>query len=314
MNYLKRGWLPVSLSIVTIYMSLIPLPFLRELKFVPSDKAMHAAAFCVLAILYRWSFEKNERLKQANLISLVITLIIGGGIELLQHYLPVNRHGDWYDFLFDLIGIIFALILYPMIRKRMPAFMFLIAIGFGTPLNGQKSLEDARLFQEELLTEYGDPETSPLKAEDLENFAGLEFFPLNETYQVLARLERVEEQPFFQMKTTTQRLPEYRLWGKVFFELHGKSLQLEIYQNKNLMDDPEYFDYLFLPFTDLTNGDETYAGGRYIDIRMTEGDSIFIDFNKAYNPYCAYNKKYSCPIVPAVNHLAVRIEAGVKDF
>jgi uncharacterized protein (DUF1684 family) len=71
---------------------------------------------------------------------------------------------------------------------------------------------------------------------------------------------------------------------------------------------------LFLPFLDNTNGDTTYGGGRYIDLRIPEGDTIEIDFNKAYNPYCAYNSRYSCPIVPRENYLDTNIEAGVKKF
>ena len=73
-------------------------------------------------------------------------------------------------------------------------------------------------------------------------------------------------------------------------------------------------DYLFLPFIDDTNGEESYGGGRYIDLRIPEGDTIVIDFNKSYNPYCAYNDKYSCPIVPRINYLALEVRAGVMAF
>lgn len=76
----------------------------------------------------------------------------------------------------------------------------------------------------------------------------------------------------------------------------------------------EYNDHLFLPFLDDTNGDATYGGGRYIDLRIPKNDIIKIDFNTAYNPYCAYNGKYSCPIVPSENYLPVKVEAGVKAF
>ena len=73
-------------------------------------------------------------------------------------------------------------------------------------------------------------------------------------------------------------------------------------------------DYLFLPFTDLTSGVDTYGGGRYIDQKIPEGNSIIIDFNQSYNPYCAYNPRYSCPIPPPENDLLIEIMAGVKDF
>ena len=80
------------------------------------------------------------------------------------------------------------------------------------------------------------------------------------------------------------------------------------------MQDEEYKDYLFLPFLDDTNGEGSYGGGRYIDLRIPDSDTMIIDFNTAYNPYCAYNDRYSCPIVPRQNYLDVAIEAGVKAF
>ena len=78
--------------------------------------------------------------------------------------------------------------------------------------------------------------------------------------------------------------------------------------------DPEYEDYLFIPFNDLTNGNETYDGGRYLDLKTTSESTIVIDFNKAYNPYCAYNDKYSCPIPPRENDLPIEIKAGILTF
>ena len=78
----------------------------------------------------------------------------------------------------------------------------------------------------------------------------------------------------------------------------------------------EYQDYLFLPFTDSTNGNETYEAGRYIDLKMTDiaGNSVIIDFNKSYNPYCAYKSGYQCPVPPAENHLKTWVRAGEKKF
>lgn len=77
----------------------------------------------------------------------------------------------------------------------------------------------------------------------------------------------------------------------------------------------QYKDYLFFPFTDTTNGNETYDGGRYIDLRIpASGNEIIIDFNKAYNPFCAYSAGYSCPIVPAENNLDIPITVGVRYY
>lgn len=116
------------------------------------------------------------------------------------------------------------------------------------------------------------------------------------------------------MKTTTDRLSKERIFGVVSFELKGKLFELNVYQGEELMQTDGFEDYLFLPFLDNTNGASTYAGGRYIDLRIPKNSTIEIDFNSAYNPYCAYNEKFSCPIVPRVNYIDLRVEAGVKDF
>ncbi|EIJ39434.1 Protein of unknown function (DUF1684) [Galbibacter orientalis DSM 19592] len=172
----------------------------------------------------------------------------------------------------------------------------------------------ALAFQKEINEEYADPKESPLTKEDFIGFESLEFFPIDTSFNVVAKLELTpNEQPFL-MPTTTDRKSEEVLFGILYFELHGKKFSLNVYQNLQLKETEEYKDYLFLPFADTTNGEETYGGGRYIDLRIPETDSITIDFNKAYNPYCAYNKKYSCPIVPKENTLDYAITAGVKKF
>jgi uncharacterized protein len=99
--------------------------------------------------------------------------------------------------------------------------------------------------------------------------------------------------------------------------LNGKPLQLNLYQSQSLMGNEEYKDYLFLPFTDETSGHGSYDGGRYIDITLGEihDGKVVIDFNKAYNPYCAYvSGKYNCPIPPKENNLKVKIASGEKGF
>lgn len=169
-------------------------------------------------------------------------------------------------------------------------------------------------FQKKMNSEFKDASTSPLKTKDLKKFKGLEFFKFDSAYVVKAILKRTPNEKPFEMKTTTSRLPRYVKYAVLEFELKGESFKLDIFQNLNLMDDPEYVDYLFLPFLDETNGESSYGGGRYIELRIPEGDEILIDFNKAYNPYCAYNEKYSCPIVPRQNYLRTKVEAGVKAF
>ena len=169
-------------------------------------------------------------------------------------------------------------------------------------------------FQRELNAEYKDASTSPLKTKDRKQFKGLDFFKFDSTYVVKATLKRTPNSEWFNMKTTTERVSKERVYGVLHFELKGEKFQLNIYQGQDLMTKDCFEDYLFLPFLDETNGLESYGGGRYIDAKIPDGDTLIIDFNKAYNPYCAYNDKYSCPIVPRVNYLKTRVEAGVMGF
>ena len=179
---------------------------------------------------------------------------------------------------------------------------------------GKRPLIGKTEYQQKLNASYKDASTSPLKTSDLKNFKGLDFFAFDSSYVVTATFKKLEGEQPFQMKTTTDRLPVYLKYGMISFDLKGQSYQLAVYQNQDLMKDEGFEDYLFLPFLDDTNGDTTYGGGRYIDLRFPKGDTMVIDFNTAYNPYCAYNEKYSCPIVPRDNYVATTIEAGVKAF
>jgi len=175
-------------------------------------------------------------------------------------------------------------------------------------------VKEIELFQKQLNEEFKNPDTSPLPDRYRKDFDGLDFFKPDTSFRVIASLERTADAIPFMMPTTTDRLSEEVVYGIANFTLNGKNYSLEVYQNLELMETAEYKDYLFLPFLDNTNGEETYTGGRYLDLAISEGNSIVLDFNRAYNPYCVYNKKYSCPIVPKRNNLNVKIKAGVKSF
>ncbi len=178
----------------------------------------------------------------------------------------------------------------------------------------ESGLSAIRSFQEEKNREFRDPQSSPLSQEELRRFSGLDFFAPDTAYQVMARLVRSPEALPFDMPTNTDRTTRERKYGTVYFELMGKPCSLEVYQSPDLIMQEGYGDYLFLPFTDRTNGEETYEGGRYMDLRIPSGDSLLLDFNTAYNPTCAYNPEYSCPVVPGVNHLDLSVRAGVKAY
>jgi uncharacterized protein (DUF1684 family) len=165
-----------------------------------------------------------------------------------------------------------------------------------------------------LNAEYADAKTSPLLPEDLKTFHSLEYYPANEKFFVVAKFIRTENEQPFEMKTSTDRKPVYVKYGEAHFSIDGQVFQLNLYRNIELSKKEQYKDYLFLPFSDLTCGNESYIGGRYIDMKIPKGDTIVIDFNTAYNPYCAYSYKYSCPKVPLENDLKIAVRAGVKKF
>ncbi|MDR5589635.1 DUF1684 domain-containing protein [Christiangramia sp. SM2212] len=202
-----------------------------------------------------------------------------------------------------------------MFKTTYLAFSILIILGLDlVHAQEAKLIESAGEFQKELDLEYANSEESPLEPKDLKEFKGLDFFEIDPEYIVKAEFVRTPSESPFTMKTSTDREPVYVKYGELYFSLKGKELKLNLYQNQELTQDPEYFDYLFLPFTDLTNGESTYGGGRYIDFRIPDSKEVILDFNKAYNPYCAYSGRYSCPIPPKENDLEIEILAGVKAF
>jgi uncharacterized protein len=157
-------------------------------------------------------------------------------------------------------------------------------------------------------------QTSPLPPADKKRFKGLNYFPVDTSYHVKGTLNRTSSPVLFKMKTTTSRLPDYNKYGEISFVLKGQEHKLEVYQSIDLLKKPGYEDYLFVPFTDETNGKETYEVGRYLELRFPPGDELVLDFNLCYNPYCSYNPGYSCPIPPEVNHLPIEVRAGEKKY
>ena len=148
---------------------------------------------------------------------------------------------------------------------------------------------------------------SPLEADQRQNFTGLKYYPENSALRLTLPIEPHADQAIVTMVTSTGSAREYVKYGQFSFEVNGEAATLHVYQ------DPEA-EYFFLPFVDATAPAETYGAGRYLDIESIGDGEFLIDFNYAYNPYCAYNDKWSCPIPPKENRLKVRIEAGEKNF
>lgn len=149
-----------------------------------------------------------------------------------------------------------------------------------------------------------------LTLEETEQLISLDFYPVNRDFAVVATFSKNKGKRF-KMPTSSTRTPVYRKYGEIEFEINGVSQKLNLYQNLELKD-KRYKNYLFLPFRDSTSGNETYGAGRYLDLEIPVGDTILLDFNLCYNPYCAYSYRYSCPIPPEENTLRVAIKAGEK--
>lgn len=175
-----------------------------------------------------------------------------------------------------------------------------------------KEESEVKKFQKELDAEYLNPKETPLRGDNFTNFKKHPFFPINSKYRVTAKFTETENAEPFDLPTSSGKTKLYKEYGKATFNLDGKPYTLTIYQSQDLIKQEKYKDHLFLPFRDATNEKETYGGGKYMDLTIPKGNTIVLDFNKSYQPYCAYNAyDYNCPIVPEENKLPVEIRAGV---
>lgn len=177
----------------------------------------------------------------------------------------------------------------------------------------QSYSESIMQFRQKYKNDFLTDNHSPLKAADT---SYLRFYGPDQSYCITATFTPANNAEPFQMPTHTNKQKKFRTYGVATFKLHHRMVSLHIYQSLELSKDPKYKDYLFLPFTDETNYKETYGGGRYLDITIQDikDGKIVLDFNKAYNPYCAYASGYSCPIPPTENDLPVPVKAGEKLF
>ena len=164
--------------------------------------------------------------------------------------------------------------------------------------------------------ELVDTTVSRFNAEERAHFSekGLQYYPPDISYRVTADFTLDTTRPVFQMETTTDRRPNYRVYGYLNFTLKDTLCRLTAYQNYDYRDHPEYGKLLFVPFRDKTNEFGTYGGGRYIDIEIPDSNKVILDFNEAYNPYCAYSHRWSCALVPQENTLDVAVFAGEKSY
>lgn len=169
--------------------------------------------------------------------------------------------------------------------------------------------------REHYKAEFLSTKGSPLQSQEAVSL--LRFYPADSAYRVTATVQLTPKSKPVDLPTSmAQRMATQAPYAVLSFTIAGKPCQLTVYRSLNLANNPLYRDYLFLPFTDSTTGEETYGGGRYLDLRTgnIQAGKLVLDFNKAYNPYCAYKSGYACPIPPAGNRLAVAIKAGELTY
>lgn len=171
-----------------------------------------------------------------------------------------------------------------------------------------QSVENERKeFEEKLLKSF-----EILNQDEIQNIKKLQYFEIDSNWILTADFKK-DVGEIFEMPTTTERKPTYRRVGYLFFTYQEIHFQLAVYQNMELKG-TAYEDYYFLPFKDSNAPEITYGGGRYLDVQFSLEDvNVVVDFNKAYNPYCVYSYRYSCPITPSENHLSVKINSGAKN-
>jgi len=168
-----------------------------------------------------------------------------------------------------------------------------------------EQLISARAFKDQYFSEAPD---SPVPVDKREALLPLRYFPIEPSYSVPAVLRLSDDRPTFEMPTSSGALRKMQLVGVLEFTLQGQSRSLGAF----VPDGTVRISNLFVPFADETTGSETYSAGRYLDIDATTTGYYTIDFNNAYNPYCAYNATFECPFPPPSNRLTIAINAGEK--
>jgi hypothetical protein len=199
-----------------------------------------------------------------------------------------------------------------MISQIRNVFLLIAAIFIASSAVAQKNdpyIKSIRAYQKNYVDSHGVVKV----VKDKKQF---HFFPIDKAYNVPAYFERIFDTVGFTMNTSAGTQKYFYKYGRLDFMIDGKEYLLYVYQGKELMKTEQYKDYLFVPFTDATTGIESYGSGRYLEFykKDIEGDSLQLDFNKAYNPYCAYATGYKCPVPPRENMLSVAIKAGEMNF
>lgn len=186
-------------------------------------------------------------------------------------------------------------------------FLFLHYYSFSQ----QGYTDSIQQLRDEHVAELLEPANGILNETEVAKIRSLAYFPVDASKKIKAVFVEKKGKKF-QLPTSSGSTKTYLQYGFIEFKWQETNVRLNVYQDVNLAKKTGYEDYLIIPFKDATSGNETYGGGRYIDFRIPKTREVLIDFNLAYNPYCAYSHRYSCPIPPVENQLTISIDAGEK--
>jgi len=167
-------------------------------------------------------------------------------------------------------------------------------------------MNELKIFRSHKDQFFKDDPHSPLSEEQRNAFQGLDYYPEESNLKFIIRIEPFLQQDQVQIQTSRGEADTYLRYGRLNFEVEGQPAQLTVYLGRD--------GSAFVPFRDQTSGSETYGAGRYLEPESLDGSKYLVDFNLAYNPWCAYSALYSCPLPPEENHLSVPIRAGEKSF
>lgn len=178
--------------------------------------------------------------------------------------------------------------------------------------NTDSLMKEVLAFQAAENEHYLNKETSPLPKKERKHFDGHDFYEIDMNYVVNAAFDLIEDPDTIIMKTSAGTDKVFCRYAILSFELHGEKCQLVAYQNVKQVQIVGQENALFIPFKDATSGEESYGGGRYLDVINPDSGILSLNFNLAYNPYCAYTSGWFCPIPPAENTIKVAVKAGAK--
>ncbi len=188
--------------------------------------------------------------------------------------------------------------------------LLILVYSFSSQQAGDSYVEEIKAYRKEKDELFANSKESPLDRKQKKVFEGLNYYPVDQAYRITADFETFPLQEAIKIQTNIGVSRVFKKHGKATFQLNNKTHELLILKSTDRLTSK----ILFIPFTDETSGRETYGAGRYLDAEMSGNNKIILDFNTAYNPYCAYNSTYECPLPPKENNLTVKIEAGEKIF